>query len=257
MNRFIKQLSYGLLFLLIAGIIVGGVVYFFWPAPTCFDNKLNQDEEDIDCGGQNCISCDLKNNQPLKVSSLEIFDNGNKTVTVLGEINNSNLKIGAEDVLYTINLIDRASKNIFSKTGKTFVYPGKNRTVIEAGIDVEPKLAFKGELKLGDIAWQPEEWFGEIVEQKLAISKTAIQEKGGEFILSGTITNNNAIKLDKVIIKAVLLNKDNLNQGASLTLVENLAAFGSSNFTIHIPVSVTAARQVDPNKTKIIIEAVR
>src|SRR3990167_10764616 len=49
---FKKQLKIFIFLAVILFAIVGGVIYYFRPAPSCFDNKLNQNEERIDCGGE-------------------------------------------------------------------------------------------------------------------------------------------------------------------------------------------------------------
>lgn len=254
--RLIKQLLYGFFFLVIIVFIGGGAYYIFQPAPSCFDNKKNQNETGVDCGGS-CTSCVLKNSQPLRISSLEIFDNGNKTITAIGEIKNVNLSVGAKQFLYTIAIYDRADRELFSKSGRSFVYPDKSRTIIEPAIAVEPAAAARGEIKIGEVFWQAEADFGGIPEKNLAVIGMTIRGDGGGFIIAGAVKNANPIAADRVVIKAVLFDKDGLRRGASQTIIEKLPAFEERSFTIRVPLRREAAARVDIEKTKVIVEIPR
>ncbi|MEK7115130.1 MAG: hypothetical protein AAB847_02115 [Patescibacteria group bacterium] len=257
MRRFLKQVIYGVLFLLILALVGGAIFYFFWPKASCTDNKLNQNEEGVDCGGQ-CIPCALKNPEPLTISSVEIFDNGNNTVTVLGEIHNPNQLLGSENFTYTINLFDKNGKNIFSEDRETFIYPGKNRTIVEAAIDIPSSGVDRAEMMIDDIGnWQEEEKFNGIPEKNIAVDKVSAQGFGGSFVLKGKLINNNSFKVDKIIVKAILYNRNSLRESASLTVLENLDAFKSADWTIQIPMRSEAASRIDPDKTKIIVEIPR
>ncbi len=254
MKRFLKQIIYGVLFLVVLALIGVAFFYFLWPKASCTDGKLNQNEESIDCGGK-CIPCALKNPKPLIISSVEVFDNGNNTVTVLGEIKNPNQLLGSENFVYTTNLFDKFGKNIFSKSRETFIYPGKNRTVVEAAIDTQSFSVDRAEIVIGDIGnWQEEEKFNGIPEKNIAVDNVSAQGFGGNFTLKGKLINNNSIKIDKIIIKAVLYNKNELREAASLTTLENIEAFKSANFTIQIPMRNEVSARIDPDKTKIIVE---
>lgn len=254
--RFAKQFLYGSFFIIIIGLSGGGFYYWLQPAPSCFDNKKNQNETGADCGGS-CTPCVLKNSQPLRISSLEIFDNGNKTITAIGEIKNPNVSVGAKQFLYTIAIYDRADRELFSKSGRSFVYPDKSRTVVEPAIAVDPAAAARGEIKIGEVFWQAEADFGGIPEKNLAVIGMTIRGDGGGFIIAGAVKNANPVAADRVVIKAVLFDGDGLRRGASQTIIENLPAFKEKLFTIRAPLRREAAARVDIEKTKIIVEMPR
>lgn len=255
-TRLAKQIIYGLFYLIFLLILGTAVYYFFRPIPTCTDGRRNQGEEQIDCGGP-CISCSLKTPVPLKVSLLEIFDNGNRTLTALAEIVNPNPGVGAARFLYTINIFDGTGKNIFFKSGQSFIYPGKNRTIIEAGIRIDSGDAARGEVIIGGEVWQSAAAFGEIPEKNLVIDNTSIRGERNGFTVRGTLSNNNAVVIDKVFVKVVFFDGAGIKQGASLTLLERLPAFGQLPFTIFVPVRRAAMAAVDLDKMKLIVEIVR
>lgn len=257
MRRLLKQITYGIFFLVILVLIGGALFYFVWPKASCTDGKLNQNEEGVDCGGA-CIPCALKNPEPLTISSVEVFDNGNNTVTVLGEIKNPNQLLGSGNFIYTVNLFDKNGKNVFSKSRETFIYPDKNRTVIEAAIEVPSSGVDRAEIKIDDIGnWQEEEKFNGIPEKNIAVDKVSVQGLGGGFSLKGKLINNNSFKVNKIIIKAVLYSKNDLREAASFTVLENIDAFKSADFIIQIPIKKEVASRIDPDKTKIIVEISR
>lgn len=257
MKRLLKQIFYGIFFLVILALIGGAIFYFFWPKASCMDNKLNQNEEGVDCGGK-CIPCALKNPEPLTISSVEVFDNGNNTVTILGDIHNPNQLLGSENFVYTTNLFDKSGKNVFSKSRETFIYPGKNRTIIEAAIDIPSTGVDKAEIVISDIDnWQEEEKFNGIPEKNIAVDKVTAQGFGGGFSLRGKLINNNSFKVNKIIIKAVLYSKNDLREAASFTVLENLDAFKSIDWTIPILMKKEVTGRIDPDKTKIIVEIER
>ena len=248
---------YGLLFLLILVVVAGGVYYFFFTGNSCFDKKKNGREEGIDCGGSSCVSCVLKNAKPLVISSVEVFENNNKTVTVLGEVRNPNEKVGAKKLVYRVNLFDYSGKEVFSKIRETFVYPGKNRTLVEAGINLEAKNIDKAEIIFDEVVWQEEKDFGDVLEKNIVIDKIFLQTGIKEFVVTAALANGNPFKVDKIIIKAILFDKNGLKQNASLTFLESVEAFQSKDFSIRIPLKKEAAARIDPTQTKIIFEIVR
>src|SRR3990167_7740487 len=95
MNRPLKQFVYGLLYLILF-FAASFLIYFliFKPAPTCFDNKLNHGEEEVDCGGP-CPSCELKRLEPLKISPVIILESGEDLITAIFD---NKLNHGEEEV---------------------------------------------------------------------------------------------------------------------------------------------------------------
>jgi len=59
-----KQIVVGLATTLVILALVFMGKNIFKPKPTCSDNKQNQNEDAVDCGGP-CLACDLKDLEPL------------------------------------------------------------------------------------------------------------------------------------------------------------------------------------------------
>lgn len=252
--RLFKQLGYGLFYSIILILLGGGGYLLLKASPSCFDNKLNQDEEQIDCGGS-CISCQLKNILPITVSQIDIFQNANKTITVMGELFNPNEGTGAKNFDYTIKITDSGGKTIFSKTRESFLYPRKQKTVIETGIGVDFNSVDNVTISVSNIVWELKEKPPPLIQQNLEISKTAFRQQNQEIsLLSGSIRNNNPAHIKKITVKALLFDKNREQLNASFTTLDNLEAFGERSFTVFFPISSETVRLVEPQNTQIILE---
>ncbi len=81
--------------LIIVGIflvLVGTGIYyaFLKPAPTCFDGIKNQDEEEIDCGGSICISCEIKTLKEVEVIWVQAIPLNQNLYDLAAKIRNPN-----------------------------------------------------------------------------------------------------------------------------------------------------------------------
>src|SRR3989338_8509165 len=130
-----KQLFYGGVFLGIVFVVVAGAYFLkFREAPSCFDNKLNQDEEEVDCGGP-CESCAVKHLQPI-IASAEVIPIGD-SLNIVIRFTNPNIFYGSPEFTYTLVLKDAAGNAAYSATKTGFIYPAEvQRTIIEANLPI-------------------------------------------------------------------------------------------------------------------------
>jgi len=103
-KRLRKQIIIGAIFLAIFLSIGGGIYLAVRSEATCFDNKKNQKETGVDCGGP-CIPCDLKNNPPITVQKQPTFfvAQDNK-INIFFQLMNSNTEWGAKNFSYQLTL---------------------------------------------------------------------------------------------------------------------------------------------------------
>lgn len=132
-RRLKKQIIIALVFLGLFSLIGGTIYLTHRSTPTCFDNRRNQGEEDIDCGGP-CISCDLKYNPPLSLAGAPVFlINQKSQVDILFKITNLSQEWGVKDFSYKIILIgSNGEKQEFIKSG--FIFPHEIRYFIVSNI---------------------------------------------------------------------------------------------------------------------------
>jgi len=152
-KRLRKQVVIAFIFLGIFSLIGGGVYLTHRSAPTCFDNKRNQGEEDVDCGGP-CILCELKYDPPLSLAdSPVLLVNQKNKVDILFKITNLSQEWGAQEFSYKVTLIgSNQEKQEFIKSG--FIFPHEIRYFIVPNITVafEP-LEAEIEILAETIVW--------------------------------------------------------------------------------------------------------
>ncbi|TSD02861.1 MAG: hypothetical protein Athens071426_373 [Parcubacteria group bacterium Athens0714_26] len=229
MPRVLKQIIYGIFYLLIVSAISFGVYWFFGrPAETCLDNIQNQNEIGVDCGGL-CVSCELKNIKPLSVSDTDIFK-------------------------YKINFYDFNGKLIESINRSSFIYAGENKNMVEAGIDVGSAKISRAEVVVADTRWILS---GEFQPPAFETNNLRTGKTGDTFIVSGVIKNVNSFSIARIIINAVLVNKAGSALGATRTEIDDLNAFSERNFSVFAQVDPFLINQVDASNTQFFIEARR
>lgn len=136
--RLFKQILVGfctLTFLSLCGFwFYSGVLK---PGPTCFDNKLNQQEEEIDCGGT-CHSCEINHLIPLEFSSNAEYLLQNGKYFLYARVLNTNQSYGAKNFKYSFlaTLANGQTKKI---EGTDYVLPSAGKYVLLTNIPLDLK----------------------------------------------------------------------------------------------------------------------
>lgn len=250
MNRGAKQIIYGLFYLVVLFLTISAAYYLLLPRASCSDNKLNQNEEQIDCGGS-CVPCVLKNLQPLQIFPANIFYNGDGTVSVLAEVLNKNEKLGVKKLPYFLNLYSKDNEKTFSTAKETFIYPGATKYIMEAGIAVDQNLAAKAELVFSETNW-------EIMEKPvlpLPLTNLKIKPLANQIFVSGQLRNVNPFLVSLVEIQGFLFNQLGLPASVSKTTLRNIEATSESDFILTFSLKPEIISSIDFSKTKITIEA--
>lgn len=153
MQPFTKQIIIGLVYFLIFALIAAGVYFFYFrPEPTCFDNKQNQGEEQIDCGGP-CPSCELRTLQNLKVLWVKALETQEQHYDLAARIHNPNQNYGASSFHYRFNLYDLNNQLIATEEGTDFILPREKKYLVAIKIPAEGSVA-KISLEIDkDIQW--------------------------------------------------------------------------------------------------------
>ena len=230
-SRFLKQLIYGGFYLIIISAFAFGI-YFLIVGSTasCFDNKKNQSEIDIDCGGT-CESCELKNIKPLRISPVLIFDNGDGTLSVLADFKNPNENYGGDRFLYKLNFYGPDRTLLNTLTRESFIYPGEIKFIVEAGLNIDPKQVVSAELEVSDLSWKPIQEFSSPKTQVRDIH-TEVQTESKRVIVSGLLVNQNPFGLSKVTTNVILFNKFGSETAVSKTSIEGIQASEERPFQV-------------------------
>lgn len=254
--RIVKQLLYGLAYLLILGGIAWGIYSIaVKPAPTCFDGKQNQDETGIDCGGS-CVSCEIKNLKPLFVSPAILFS-ADRMYSASAEARNLNIKFGAESFGYEVNFYDGAGKLLQSAKRKSFIYAGETKNLIEAGAQIAAGIPAKAEFKIVDaesVAWKDR---AEFSPPPYELKGANAVFENNQIAVSGDIQNLNNFKISRAGISAFLVDKMGVKIGASKTELRDIGPFRAESFKIFIPIKKSLQDFVDLEATEIQVEVIK
>lgn len=265
MNKYLaKQILYGSGYLIFVFFIIFGFYFiYFKPAPTCFDNRQNQRETGVDCGGP-CQDCEIKSLVPVKANWVKYFSADSKTI-LAAEIKNSNSNYGADNFSYTFDIYDKNGNKIKSHSQQSFIYADEIKCLVNP-IDID--FAGVGDVKISfaEVNW--------ILKEKFAKPKIQLREitakqtdNQSNIEVSGAIINDNPFSLSKIKIAGFLINSTGIKLSASKTELENLEAFGEKSFKIIFPKGIFLSSQaksspfdfnvIDSNATQICVEAVK
>lgn len=243
MSRLLKQIIYGALYLVVFSAIFYGLYSLnIFSAPSCFDNRQNQKEEGIDCGGP-CVSCAIKNLQPFR-SKVEIFGIDGNTNAVI-TLSNPNIDYGAETFTYTLNFYNQQKEKIFSLSKTSFIYPAEAQKII-----IEPNLRISSlgisgspELIIGNINWK---LASEFPEPRVQIRQVKTEISGTQAIITGILVNRESFSLARVGVGALVYRNlpDSATNlaGASKTVLQNLQPLEERAFNIPVPLATTLTR---------------
>jgi len=251
-SRFLKQLIYGSLYLIIL-LGLGYLLYAPFKAPaSCFDNRKNQGETEIDCGGP-CESCELRRLKPIQVSPVSLFSIDGRTVSALFELVNPNTKYGAERFSHKIEFFDSGGRIIDSVTKESFIYPGEIKYIVEPSIEVSGPVA-RAAAEVSGFVWKPIAEFSAPKTQTRDI-KIEIKEGAGEARIAGLLINQNSFRISRAVIIAVIHDQSGNRTGFSKTLVLDMEPFEERSFAITIP--ITDSTGLSRDSVKIFVEARR
>lgn len=128
--------------------------FFFFSQASCSDGRKNQGEEGIDCGGP-CPPCEIKNLQPLTISSLRKINYQNESYDLAAKVFNPNENWGLKEVFYSFVLFDENGKEIFrTPKEKSIIYPNETRWLISQNLTLPNFASFKIDLDFDDYDWQ-------------------------------------------------------------------------------------------------------
>lgn len=238
MSRLIKQIIFGVFYLVIFGGIGYGVYFLAQQAsPTCFDNRKNQGEEAIDCGGP-CESCAIKNLAAISHSAEYFGLNGSTNVVI--NFSNPNIEYGAESFTYTLNIYNQNKEKIFSLAKPSFIYPAQvQKTIIEPNLKLDSRLiSGQPEVIVSNLKWRPAAEFSEPQTQIRQIKN----ELSNQLVtVSGLLVNREAGGLSRAVVGALIYKKSSDGQnklvGVSKTVLQALKPFEERAFKILAPIT--------------------
>lgn len=189
------------------------------PVPTCVDNRQNQQETGVDCGGE-CISCQLKYPQPIKVFWARAVPVRENSYDVAAEIQNPNEYLSSVDVEYEFSLYDDFGP-VTTRAGKTFLYAQERTLVIQPNIETV-RQASRAEFRIMHVTWQ----------EKRDLAPTIIAERRDYHVVENgnqkqsvvdiTLFNSSSYDFARGEVQVAVLDKDQNLLGVNTIEVENI-----------------------------------
>ncbi|MFA5386289.1 MAG: hypothetical protein WC297_01280 [Candidatus Paceibacterota bacterium] len=230
--RTVKQLLYFLLYVAILAVII--FLIYLWliqPKSTCFDNRQNQNETGIDCGGP-CQSCEIKTLKPLTAQKINFSQAQNKAIITF-EITNSNQNFGADNFTYTIDFYNKDGAKINSLSNNSFIYAAEIKAIFEVDEKVNFSEINNASISFSNVHWVSKENFSqpsiELQNQKIVNEKP--------LKIEGTVINKNNFGINLKLI-GFIYDHYGIQISASKTEIDNLGAKGQIDFQIVFPSDV-------------------
>lgn len=253
MKRRLKQFAYLLLFVAFWGGIgwLGYVSLIAQPA-SCFDNKQNQGEEGVDCGGPCktfCIAKDLI--PPAELGEPRVFQPSSDLVAVLVELKNPNATAALRQVPYQVEVSGVGAAPLQLK-GVASLYANEVRrfVLVRPSSGLGAPLSARIAVATTSAQWAPAEQFRKpLIDIVNAV--TSSTESGTR--VEGTISSDDALAVTDVTVVALFYDAAGSLLGASQTVLPRLEPGGTTRFAISYP----ALAGLDPEATQVSVSAYR
>ena len=199
-------------------VVVLPTIIHFYKAPTCFDSKMNGDEQGIDCGGPCQLLCPAQY-VPLTVLWSRFSKVSDGDYNVLAYIENPNINAGANNLNYTFKLYDNRGVLLKERSGKTFAPPNKLLAVFEADLLTGNNIPSRVDFSFTSAAvWVKQE----SKETGLSISQEILSKVDTAPRLTFTLTNKTINLINKIEAIAIAYNTEGNTVAFSRTIVDSL-----------------------------------
>lgn len=140
-QRAIKRIIIIIIYLLIFTAVATAVYFLIREKPTCNDQKKNQGEEKVDCGGP-CAKCEtipeIKN---IKVLEKKLVPAGPERYDTLVKVENPNSLFGISNFEYSIDYFDGSGKIISAGGGSSFLLPAETKYIFAFNLNSNQRPA--------------------------------------------------------------------------------------------------------------------
>ena len=169
---------------------------------------------------------------PIEIIWSQAFISGPNIYSVAAKIRNPNTNFGADDFNYKFYLYDTNNSLIDVLTGKSFIWPGESKYIVDGGIHLL-KAPIKLVLEIENPLWREVKSFSGIDLTLGNINYGKGKPGSGKFFMVDFTANNNTpFNLEKVYVSAIVLNKEKLPIAVGSTILENLKSKERRFFSI-------------------------
>lgn len=216
----------------IAIIILAPIAFLiFNKEPTCFDNKRNGDEIEIDCGGSCEKLCESQTLDPVVLWSRSFKITGN-TYNSVAYVKNPNLSGGISKVQYTFKLFDDKNVLIAERKGSTYISPNTVNPIFEGSISTGERVPMKTFFELS----KPFEWSKIDDNMKdLSISDIRLSNLDLSPRVDATLSNPSILDMSEIEVTVIVFDINDNAIATSNTFIERLPNRSTRNIVFTWP----------------------
>jgi hypothetical protein len=204
-----KRIVIGLITVSIAVALLVGFYYAFIKGPeTCFDNKQNQNEQGIDCGGVCSTACVEKiEAQDLSIIETAFVPGGSGRYDALIRVYNPNDIAGASTFAYKIDLKDASGRVLASRTGKSYILPQERKYIMEMNMETTSQPTTL-ETTFSEIEWERFSGYQERPNINIYNKYYGLVSDGINYgKASGLVSNESQYDFRSIVIRVILRDK--------------------------------------------------
>lgn len=221
--------------------VAGATWYFFFrEAPSCVDNKQNQDEEGIDCGGMCTYLCSAQEADP-SVRFVRAFSPVPGRTDVIAYVDNPNSDAAARQAPYTIELYDDQNVLVVKTEGVADLPARSTEPIFVPNL-----FSGSGVVSHAFLTFSKDKtkWVRASAPPKTLEAQNIVYTPGENPRVTAEIHNFTANERKRVYLVATLFGEDGKALMASATIIDTLPAQGNSSvvFTWPAPITETVAR---------------
>ncbi len=198
------------IFLPILSLIIFYLAYKYYTRPaSCFNNRLDPGEEQVDCGGP-CPPCELKFFQPLKKYPVKYLVYPDKTMDLIALAENPNQNLALKKLKYQFLIYDFDDNlKITTNPEETILLPWEKRYLIKIKFPLPDFVIGKVDLKIFD---PKKEDFLKTEPEKLPLTfyNEKIFQENNRWKVNLTLFNPKIFPFYNIEVIVLVYNKDNL-----------------------------------------------
>lgn len=219
-----------LMYLSVLFLIVFAILAYFFISiqkpPTCFDNKQNQNETGVDCGGSCQLLC-INEQTPLSIIWTRTAKIQDGLYNLVAYVQNSNSNALAERVPYRFFLYDKDNVIIYQRenTDGVSILPKSKAAIFESGLNTGKALPVRAIFEFGkDFKWVKsiETPRSVVVSDKVLTGATSTPK------LIVTLKNNTLETVSGLEVVAIIYDSEGTARQFSKTFVDEVPASGES-----------------------------
>ena len=197
----------------------------FLPAPSCMDQKQNQGEFGVDCGGP-CAPCELKNPKPVTTFWARAVKVRENVFDAAALIQNQNEVLSSGSVVYEFALFDEFGL-VTRKRGETYLLAQERTSIIEPSI-MTTRDPTRVEFRILGINWQVRKDIHPNVFAERREYKVIMTGEKKQGVVDASILNATSYDYRLVDVHVLVLDTDGNLLGTNRSVLERVRA-GSRN----------------------------